>query len=221
MAGGILDQFARLTGFLGLALGPDYEVALHDLTDKHCSIIAIANSHVSGRTVGAPLTNVALQILKDGSYRHSDYLVHYPGLSREGKPLRSSTFFLKEEGELVGMLCINFDDSRYRAVSQAVLQLCQAAGLEGPEEAPASQIPERFHNSIQGVAGEAVAQALAGLGREAGQLTPDQRQQLVSALEPQGIFLLKGAVKEVAQALGCSQATVYRYLSQARREEEL
>lgn len=215
MAGGILDQFARLTGFLGLALGPDYEVALHDLTDKHCSIIAIANSHVSGRSVGAPLTNVALQILKDGSYLRSDYLLHYPGLSQEGKPLQSSTFFLKEEGKLVGMLCINFDDSRYRAVSQAVLQLCQAAGLEEPEEARA---PERFHNSIQGVAGEAVAQALAGLGREAGQLTPEQRQQLVAALEPQGIFLLKGAVKEVAQALGCSQATVYRYLSQARRE---
>ena len=215
MAGGILDQFARLTAFLGLALGPDYEVALHDLTDKHCSIIAIANSHVSGRSVGAPLTNVALQILKDGSYLRSDYLLHYPGLSQEGKPLQSSTFFLKEEGKLVGMLCINFDDSRYRAVSQAVLQLCQAAGLEEPEEARA---PERFHNSIQGVAGEAVAQALAGLGREAGQLTPEQRQQLVAALEPQGIFLLKGAVKEVAQALGCSQATVYRYLSQARRE---
>ncbi len=215
MAGGILDQFARLTAFLGLALGPDYEVALHDLTDKHCSIIAIANSHVSGRSVGAPLTNVALQILKDGSYLRSDYLLHYPGLSQEGKPLQSSTFFLKEEEKLVGMLCINFDDSRYRAVSQAVLQLCQAAGLEEPEEARA---PERFHNSIQGVAGEAVAQALAGLGREAGQLTPEQRQQLVAALEPQGIFLLKGAVKEVAQALGCSQATVYRYLSQARRE---
>ena len=215
MAGGILDQFAKLTAFLGLALGPDYEVALHDLTDKHCSIIAIANSHVSGRSVGAPLTNVALQILKDGSYLRSDYLLHYPGLSQEGKPLQSSTFFLKEEGKLVGMLCINFDDSRYRAVSQAVLQLCQAAGLEEPEEARA---PERFHNSIQEVAGEAVAQALAGLGREAGQLTPEQRQQLVTALEPQGIFLLKGAVKEVAQALGCSQATVYRYLSQARRE---
>lgn len=221
MANSLLQHYVKLTEFLGQALGPDYEVALHDLTDKNRSIIAIANNHVSGREVGAPLTNVALQILMDKSYETQDYRLHYCGLSAEGKTLRSSTLFIKQNGKLIGMLCINFDDSRYRAVSQAVLQLCQAAGLEGPEEAPASQIPERFHNSIQGVAGEAVAQALAGLGREAGQLTPDQRQQLVSALEPQGIFLLKGAVKEVAQALGCSQATVYRYLSQARREEEL
>ena len=61
MANPLLQHYIKLTEFLGQALGPDYEVALHDLTDKNRSIIAIANNHVSGREVGAPLTNVALQ----------------------------------------------------------------------------------------------------------------------------------------------------------------
>ena len=105
MASQLLQHYVKLTEFLGHALGPDYEVALHDLTDKNRSIIAIANSHVSGRELGAPLTNTALKILRDRSYESQDYLLHYRGVSAGGKTLRSSTFFIKQNGRLIGMLC--------------------------------------------------------------------------------------------------------------------
>lgn len=32
--------------------------------------------------------------------------------------------FIKHNSKLVGMLCINFDDSRYLAASENVLRLC-------------------------------------------------------------------------------------------------
>ena len=124
MANSLLQHYVKLTEILGQALGPDYEVALHDLTDKNRSIIAIANNHVSGREVGAPLTNVALQILMDKSYETQDYRLHYCGVSAEGKALRSSTLFIKQNGKLIGMLCINFDDSRYQSLSKNIMQLC-------------------------------------------------------------------------------------------------
>ena len=124
MANPLLQHYIKLTEFLGQALGPDYEVALHDMTDKNRSIVAIANNHISGREIGAPLTNVALKILMDKSYETQDYRLHYCGLSAEGKTLRSSTMFIKHNGKLVGMLCINFDDSRYLAASENVLRLC-------------------------------------------------------------------------------------------------
>lgn len=59
----MLQPYIVLTEFLGKALGPDYEVALHDLTSKHQSLIAIANGHISGRKIGSPLTNAALHML--------------------------------------------------------------------------------------------------------------------------------------------------------------
>ena len=90
-----LNPYMKLVEFLGLALGPDYEVALHDLTDKSHPIIAIANAHVSGREIGAPLTNVALKTLMDKSYLTQDYRLHYRSVSINGKTLRSSTFFIK------------------------------------------------------------------------------------------------------------------------------
>ena len=73
MANPLLQHYIKLTEFLGQALGPDYEVALHDMTDKNRSIVAIANNHISGREIGAPLTNVALKILMDKSYETQDY----------------------------------------------------------------------------------------------------------------------------------------------------
>ena len=79
MANPLLQHYIKLTEFLGQALGPDYEVALHDMTDKNRSIVAIANNHISGREIGAPLTNVALKILMDKSYETQDYRLHYCG----------------------------------------------------------------------------------------------------------------------------------------------
>lgn len=101
MANPLLQHYAKLTEFLGQALGPDYEVALHDLTDKNRSIIAIANNHVSGREVGAPLTNVALQILMDKSYETQDYRLHYCGLSARGQnaPLLDTVYQAEREAD--------------------------------------------------------------------------------------------------------------------------
>lgn len=231
MANPLLQHYIKLTEFLGQALGPDYEVALHDLTDKNRSIIAIANNHVSGREVGAPLTNVALKILMDKSYESQDYRLHYCGVSATGKTLRSSTLFIKQNGRLIGMLCINFDDSRYQEASENILRLCHPdAFVEDhcqPDKAqgggdtvrvvPATT--ESFHNSIDAVAGDAIGRELARLGVTADRLTPDERIQIIASLETGGIFLLKGAVKDVADALHCSQASVYRYLSQIKKDD--
>lgn len=220
----LLRQYVKLTEFLGAALGPDYEVALHDLTDKNRSIIAIVNGYISGREIGAPLTNMALSVLKDESYEWQDYRLHYSGVSAAGNTLRSSTMFIKEDGKLIGMLCINFDDSRYQAFARQVLSLCHpnqyfhALTQPGEEEgeAPPSR-PETFRNSTEAVAQDAIAHELERLGVPAERLTSEERLQIIAALEESGLFLLKGAVKDVAAGLGCSQASVYRYLSQIRK----
>ena len=225
----LLQQFSKLTEFLGRALGPDYEVALHDLTDKDCSIVAIANNHISGREIGAPLTNVALKIIADRSYLTSDYRVHYRGVSADGKMLRSSTFFIKDEtGALIGMLCINFDDSRYKALSDSILGLCHPdtfveTNFLFDEQRLATQLlpeePESFQHTPRGVAGSEVANVLRDLNVAADRLTQDEKMEVVGVLESRGVFLLKGAVKDVAEALCCSPASVYRYLSKLRKED--
>ena len=45
-----LEPYRVVVSFLGEALGPDYEVVLHDLTSEDGTIVAIVNNHISGRT---------------------------------------------------------------------------------------------------------------------------------------------------------------------------
>ena len=149
-----------------------------------------------------------------------------------GKTLRSSTMFIKQNGRLIGLLCISFDDSRYQDAIETIMRLCHPdrfvedncsparpdMSAEAVRTAPATT--ERYHNSIDAVAGDAVARELARLGVTADRLTPDERVQIIASLEASGIFLLKGAVKDVASALRCSQASVYRYLSQIKKDAD-
>lgn len=227
----LLEHYVKLTEFLGRALGPDYEVALHDLTDKNRSIIAIANNHVSGREIGAPLTNVALQIIADKSYQSSNYRLHYRGLAGDGKMLRSSTLFIKDENdELIGLLCINFDGTRYHELSDKLLGLCHPdafvetnfqfdeARTRAAQSAPADPV-EWFQNTSGGVTSTAVGDVLREMNVAAERLTQEEKMAVVGELNDRGVFLLKGAVKEVAEALCCSQASVYRYLSRLKKEE--
>ena len=56
-----LAPYAEMVEFLGEALGKEYEVVLHDLTNPECSIVAIANGELSGRSIGGPVTDFAFQ----------------------------------------------------------------------------------------------------------------------------------------------------------------
>lgn len=217
MANQLLQNYVRLTEFLGQVLGPDYEVALHDLTDKDRPIIAIANNHVSGRELGAPLTNGALKLLVDRSDNTEDFKLHGQIPSKKGKILRSSAMFIKNNGRSIGMLSITFDDSRFLSLSQDIMRLCHPDTFVMDYHPSTEEVPaERFHDSIGSVAEEAVARELSNMGVKADRLTLDERLQIIAKLSTDGIFQIKGAVKDVADALNCSQASIYRYLSKLR-----
>ena len=172
---------------------------------------------------------MSLSILRDKSYERMDYHLHYYSINVNGKDLRSSTFFIKDSGELIGLLCINFDDSRYRDVCDRILSLCHpdlfvtdvlAQPLpENEDGVSARSSPEKFRNSADAVALDAINRELERMGVTPEQLTPEKRLQVIAALEAGGLFLLKGAVKSAAVSLHCSPANVYRYITQIKNSD--
>lgn len=215
----IRDNFINLTEFLGHVLGSDYEIVFHDLTDPAHSIKAIANGHISGRKIGAPLTNVALSVIKDESYKEKDYRADDKGISASGHELRSNTFYIKSEDQLIGMLCINFDDSRYRAAAEQIMNLTRGIpnlSAETENNENTTVITENYGASPEVVTADAINHEIEKLGVSADRLTQEEKMKIIAALDNQGIFLFKGVVKDVALALHCSQASVYRYMSQLK-----
>ena len=217
-----LAQYTALVKFLGAALGPDYEIVLHDINGKDQSVAAIANGRISGRNVGAPLTDKALRFIADKTYQDQDFLCNYTGRSKDERTLRASTMFIKDDGgRLIGMLCINFDPSRYQKASQDILKLCGLDGeifLEDNHLHPAGEV-ENFSDSISEVTDTVLKRYLKdGIPPE--RLTQEEKMAIVKQLEERGIFLLKGAVNEVATRLHCSAASIDRYLGKINKQNE-
>ena len=58
----LIRQYTLIVDFLGHVLGPDDEIALHELEDDSNRIIAIANGELTGRHIGSPLSNKMLEL---------------------------------------------------------------------------------------------------------------------------------------------------------------
>lgn len=193
---------------------------LQDLSEEERQVVAIANGHVSGRSIGAPLTNVALRIISHGTWKTQDYELNYKGYTRDKRLLRSSTFFIKEKGKLLGMLCINIDVSRYQRLSEEILSL-GGVFAEAEEPVPVAQNGnvENFTNNVTDFINDAVDRVLSESGIPADRMTQEERLDVVEKLNNQGVFLLKGAVSEVAKRIACSEASIYRYMSMVSKRK--
>jgi len=213
-----VEDFKQLVPFLGEALGDRCEVALQD-----CSlgcIVSIANGHVSGRKVGAPLTDLAKKIIKDREWETCDYISGYEGYTLDGKLMRSSTFFIKEEGRLMGMLCINVDTSEYSRLSEMFLKLGGLMSYEKPvligdrqalrKETLIDNVESTLSDIMYKIYGDSVPYSF----------TQEERMTIIRYLEEKEIFLIKGAISRVAEKLQCSEASMYRYLAKVRKEKK-
>lgn len=214
-----LHTYCLLVEFLGQVLGPYYEIALYDLRNGKNTIIAIANNHISERTVGAPISDFMLNILMSRYFDHNDFKVNYTGFTtKKNKVLRASTFFIKDDNQMpIGMLCINFDDSAYIAISKQLLELCHPNLFisDHPPTAPASYTcDERLPLTLNELIEETLNKIQQDKSLPLGQLNSKEKLRIVKALEHEGVFSIKGSVKEVAKILHTSEPTIYRYLSQ-------
>mgnify|MGYP000783113716 CR=1 FL=1 len=209
MANPLLQHYIKLTEFLGQALGPDYEVALHDMTDKNRSIVAIANNHISGREIGAPLTNVALKILMDKSYETQDYRLHYCGLSAEGKTLRSSTLFLRDEdGNPSVCIAINEDITKSLELER-YLHSRNRVNTDQPNE-------DKYRGDVNDMLQHLMDQAQLMVGKNSAHMTKEDKLRYLEFLDKHGAFLITYSNAQVCKALNISQFSLYNYLRMIR-----
>lgn len=229
----MLRRYTTLVEFLGQTLGPDYEVVLHEILPENSRVAAIANGSISGRSVGAPITNAALRMIMQKQYETSDYNLNYTGQLANGKMIRSSTMFIKDGGKLVGLLCVNFDDSRFHALSDSLLKLIHPDDFVHhhyfPVDAPAKQptpphqsVPdpaEHFQSDMNGLMEELFDTVTQDIAVPLDRLTQAERTRIIGQLYEQGMFELRGAVQFTVKKLACSQASIYRYIKKAKAQE--
>jgi predicted transcriptional regulator YheO len=204
-----MDSAAMLVDFLGRSCGENCEVVLQDLRKGRMCITAIANGHISGRAVGTPLTELALRMVNKGVWKRQDYICDHRGKTRDSRTLRSSTFFLKEDGKLLGMLSINIDITRYVDLSEGILAL---AGMRGESQKPADKSQKESFIDNAAVIIKSVLDEFGIAENERRSFTQEERLAIVERLMERGTFLVRGSVSGVAERLCCSEASLYRYI---------
>lgn len=214
-------HYTLLVDFLGHILGQDYEVALHELNDDSNQIIAIANGELTGRHIGSPLSNKMLEYVAANLYETQDYVLDFESISANGKKMRSNSMFIKgRSGELAGLLCINFDASRYEELSARIMDLCgsaiRPAAPSGThliaESGDPSEGSRPYPTSIAGATASIVSEVVSNYPVPVDRLTQDEKMEIMDLLNRKGVFLLKGSVSHVAKELHSSEASIYRYL---------
>lgn len=224
-----LKKYINLVEFIGSFLPPNCEIVLHDINNIDKSIVAMKNSYISEREIGGPITDFGLMLLKDKVYEKKDYILNYSSRTKNGKILRSSTYFIKDDdNKLIAMLCVNIDLSETKTISNffdrflSVYLNNKSVNLNSDTDNEIIEdnntkndvdIIEHFENSVDDIVGNIVKQNIAKLNIPPERLSAEERIGIVNVLNENGIFLIKGSVAEAAKQLKVSENTIYRYIN--------
>lgn len=205
----ILKSMIPLVEGIAKTLGKNCEVVLHEITSNKKSVIAIHNGHVTGRTVGSFMLEQGIKAIRRGN--DADNILNYQNKSSDGRVLKSSTMFIRDEkGEIIGCLCINIDISEFVVAQKALQELIET---ESKEETNGGDFAI---NSVNDVLINIVAETLEAYGRPVAYMNKEEKVNIVKKLDEQGAFLIKGAIDYVAKILCVSRYTIYNYLDEIR-----
>lgn len=200
-----LDRTAR-----GIAamFGSSCETLIQDMAEPDHPILSIYNGHVSGRGVGSTLDVLGTGLALDEDMYTAD-LVNMAATTPDGRLIKSSTFHLMGEGYNLA-LGINFDYSALVYANRILVDLMNAqADLRSAlwQEEDSKQLSQLFGRCVDTV------------GKPVSTLTKKDRLRIIALLEQQNAFSYRKAVPYVAQHLGVSRYTVYKYLGELAQQQ--
>lgn len=207
-----LDMYVGMAHFWAAVCGPGCEIVVHDITHPKHSIVAIHNCS-TGRQLGDPLTDLFRDIIEDELYNDKDYMVGYLGRTKD-KEFLSFTYFIKNEGRLIGLLCVNKDISFVNDFMQKLQLMMDKFNLGLPQTQDAQ---ENLNTSVADMLRNLVSNAILQTGINPRRMSMEEKVTLVHRLNEQGVLSMKGSVAEIAGQLNISEPTVYRYLNRTPR----
>ncbi|HEY9570701.1 MAG TPA: PAS domain-containing protein [Metalysinibacillus sp.] len=198
------SPYIRIADAIYAIFKANCEVVIHDFSMMEKSLIYIKGD-VTGRQLGAPVTDFVLQQIKKNPADLQDILGTYT-TTADGKKIKSSIIFIKNEaGEAIGLFGIN-----YNVTELADLQHILTDMLAPFEHTP--PISESYAATVSEMFEQLVHATLVELNMTLPITTKEDKVKFVQALDNKGVFLVQGAMDKVSDILAVSKQTVYNYL---------
>lgn len=210
----VIRHFLPLVDLLADFFGPHCEVVLHDFALPRGTIVKIRNGHLSGRRIGGPITDFGLQMIRRLREDPTAAVLqlNYTSHGHDGRELKSASMIIREKGRNVGALCLNLDLAPMEMLRDFLVEFCKTGGASGM----GADTEEVFVPNFRSLMDELVEKAIKESRRVPGVMTRTDKLLVLRSLKKRGVFLMRGAVREVSARLGVATPTIYKYLNEDR-----
>jgi predicted transcriptional regulator YheO len=209
-----LGLFIPWVDALAETFGNHCEVVLHDLRNLDKSIVKITNGHITGRQVGAPITDMGLRLFEeDKKNKKNTAVIGYRTRSKDGRELKSTTLFIRDKkGNAIGCLCINIDLTPYLTAKNLIDHMCQTVSPDNVDAE--NESPEKFVSDVDSLMGQLIEKAMNHTNKPLIVMSKEDKLQVMRDLKKSGYFLIKGSVKQLCKKWKVSLPTIYKYLEE-------
>ncbi|WP_312043475.1 helix-turn-helix transcriptional regulator [Anaerotignum sp.] len=201
----ILYSYVNVAEGVAEFLGNFCEVVIHNLENMDHSVMHIINGHLSGRQVGASISEVTLSFLNRMMAEPNLNHLYYFAKNKRGETFKSSiSAIMGDKGNIIGLLCINM------YLSSPISDLVHF--MTPSESTKQENISETFVENTVELMLHALEEAKKAVYSNLAISSSNKNKEIVSILYQKGIFNLKDSVVTIADHLGISKNTVYMHI---------
>lgn len=197
----ILESYKTMVECLAKYLPNSYEIVLHSLENLEESVIAIYNGEHTGRKVGAPITDLALNLLEQINNGNEDSIVYFSKNSR-GEPLKSTTIAIRgDDKRIIGLVCINmYLNTPFKDILDSYV----------PQQL--NSFTETYKQSSDDLIKETYEMVKTDVLADDSILPSNKNKIIIERLYDKGIFQMKDAVYKIETLMNISKNTVYLHI---------
>ena len=208
----ILEHYVKAGEIIAEMFSPYLEVIVHDLQVPEHSIIAIFNSHITGRKIGDGTSDIGYKKLADGL---PDKIVNYINRSPTGTDMKSSSLTIRNKNnEIIGSMAFNFDLSSFANIKEFFETFTKTIVLD--------DLPNReqfFMWSVKDEIQQALIKYITFHDLQGKGLTRKDKLSVVAFMKKEGHINKKGAISILSELLAISRPTLYKYIKELSSQE--
>ncbi|MFC6171748.1 helix-turn-helix transcriptional regulator [Loigolactobacillus jiayinensis] len=200
-----LEFLSQLGRAIAGQFGPDCEVVIHRVDQGNIdhTIILIENGQVSEREIADGPSEIVLESLKKDPAELQDR-INYTTHTRDGRVLKSSTIYLKDDQQLHAILSINYDISHLMMAESTLRHFTEA---QAPEK---SDVP--ITQNVNQLLDELLEESVKLVGKPVALMTKADKIRGIHFLNDQGAFLVTKSGDKVSTYYDISKYTLYSYI---------
>ena len=167
---------------------------------------------MSGRRVGDGPSHVVLEALSRAPDALEDH-VSYLTRTRDGKILKSSTFYIRDgDGRPAGIFGINYDITLMLAMEDTLNKFTATQ--------PENREPEPIARNVSDLLDELIGQSVKMVGKPVALMNKEDKVRAIRFLNETGAFLITKSGDKVCKFFGISKYTLYSYMDEAKEETQ-